>query len=314
MRDLRLFLLSLLIACLVWVMHTFTLTYSATMPCTVQVTTSLQGYASGATARETVLLRGKASGFYLLNMRGTGRKPVILSIEEDPRHFKPVPDDEDTFSLPVSELRDRLAEQLGDHFEIDFIDADQLTFTFAPQSFVRVPVVATLEMNFRPQYMQVGEVVLTPDSVSVYGAVKELERITQVRTQSIAFSKVDKPIQGFVDLEPLPGLRFDTDRVRFEVDVDRYVETTMTLPVTVKGAPANRSLIVLPSEVELTFRAPFRPQGGRIVADDLSLVVDYADFAGAESTKMIPHLETRREIFSWRIKPELVECIQMGGR
>lgn len=312
MRDLRLFLVSLLIACFVWVMHTFALTYSATMPCTVQVTTSLQGYASGATARETVLLRGKASGFYLLRMRGTGRKPVLLSIEEDPRHFKPVPGFEDTFSLPVSELRDRLAEQLGDHFEIDFIDAEQLTFTFTPQSFVRVPVVATLEMDFRPQYMQVGEVVLTPDSVSVYGAVKELERITQVRTQPIAYSKVDKPIQGYVELEPQPGLRFETERVRFEVDVDRYVESTMTLPVRVNGAPANRALVVLPSEVELTFRAPFRPQGGRITADDLSLVVDYADFAGAESTKMIPRLVTEREIFAWRINPGLVECIQMG--
>ena len=314
MRDFRLLLLSVLIACLVWVMHTFALTYSANMPCTVQVTTSLQGYAAEATARETVLLRGRASGFYLLRMRGTGRKPVRLSIVEDSRHFKPVPDVEDTFSLPVSELRDRLSEQMGDRFDIDYIDAEELTFTFEPQSFVRVPVVATLEMDFLPQYMPVGEVVLTPDSVSVYGAVKEMQRVTQVRTQAIAYSKVDKPIQGYVDLDPIPGLRFDIDRVRFEVEVDRYVETTMTLPVTVKGAPSGRTLVVLPSQVELTFRAPFRPQGGRIVPEDLALVVDYADFAGAESTKVIPQLVTQREIYAWRINPGLVECIQMGGR
>lgn len=314
MRELRLFLISLLIACFVWAMHTFTLTYSATMPCTVQVTTSLQGYAAEATARETVLLRGKASGFYLLRMRGTGRNPVKLSIEVDPRHFKPVEGSPDTFTLPVSELRDRLAEQMADHFEIDFIDAEQLTFTFARQSFVRVPVVASLDMDYRPQYMPVGDVVLLPDSVSVYGPLKELQRISQVRTRPITFSKVDKSVQGYVGLEPVPGLRLETERVHYEVDVERYVETTMTLPVTVKGAPAGRTLIVLPSQVELTFRAPFRPQGGRIVADDLALVVNYADFAGAESTKVIPQLVTRREIFAWRIKPELVECIQMGGR
>jgi hypothetical protein len=50
------------------------------------------------------------------------------------------------------------------------------------------------------------------------------------------------------------------------------------------------------------------------VPEDLALVVNYADFAGAESTKLIPQLVTRREIYDWRIKPELVECIQMGGR
>ena len=50
MRDFRLLLLSVVIACLVWLMHTFALTYSANMPCTVQVTTSLQGYAAEAVA------------------------------------------------------------------------------------------------------------------------------------------------------------------------------------------------------------------------------------------------------------------------
>ena len=96
--------------------------------------------------------------------------------------------------------------------------------------------------------------------------------------------------------------------------MDRYVETSMTLPVTVKGVPSGRTLMVLPSQVEVIFRAPFRPQGGRIVAEDLSLVVDYADYAGAGSTKVIPRLETKREIYAWRLNPELVECIQVGGR
>ena len=174
MRNLRLFLVSLLIACLVWVMHTFTLTYSATMPCAVQVTTGLKGYAPSATARETPLLRGKASGFYLLKMRGTGRKPVQLAVAVDARHFKPVAGEEDTFTLPASELRERLGEQLGDRFEIDFIDLEQLTFTFTRQSFVKVPVVASSDLDFRPQYMQVGDISLKPDSVLVYGAVHPL--------------------------------------------------------------------------------------------------------------------------------------------
>lgn len=314
MRNLRLLLVSIIIACLVWVMHTFALEYSATVPCTVRVTTSLKGYAPSATSGETVLLRGRATGFYILGMRKTGRQPVVLDIAVDPRHFKPVPDTEDTFSLPVSELRERLGELLGDHFSIEFIDAEQLTFTFEQQSFVKVPVAASLDLAFRPQYMQVGEVVLKPDSVLVYGAVKELQRITQARTQPVSYSKVDKTLQGYIGLEPVSGLRFELDRVWYEVEVDRYVETEMTLPVTVKGTPPGRTMIVLPSQVQLIFRAPFRPRGGRIVAEDLSLVVDYADFAGAGNTKVIPRLVTGRDIYAWRIKPEVVECIQVGER
>ena len=60
MKEIRLLLASLLIACFVWAMHTFTLTYSATVPCSLRVITRLKGYAPAATAKETLLLHGKA--------------------------------------------------------------------------------------------------------------------------------------------------------------------------------------------------------------------------------------------------------------
>ena len=72
--------------------------------------------------------------------------------------------------------------------------------------------------------------------------------------------------------------------------------------------------MLLPSQVEVTFRAPFRPRGGRIVAEDLALVVDYADYIRSGSTRMIPRLETARDIYAWRLRPELVECLQVEGR
>ncbi len=308
MKNLRLLIASLLIACFVWVMHTFSLDYSATVPCSVRVHTHLEGYAEEAVAHETMLLRGKASGFYLLNTRGTGRKTLPVEIEVDARHFVPVEGEEDTFYLPVSEIRERLNEQLGDRFDIESIETSRLTFSFTRQSFIKVPVVASLDLHFRPQYMQVGQVRLKPDSVLVYGALKELQRISEVRTRSIAAHSVDKNLRGYVDLEPIQGLRFDTGRIEYDVEVDRYVETTLTLPVTAVHVPTGRTLMILPSQAECTFRASFRPRGGRITADDLTLEVDYLDYAGAGSTRMIPQLVTEREIYSWHIRPALVEC------
>ena len=311
MKDLRLLLASLLIACLVWGMHTFSLDYSASIPCTVRVVTNLSGYAPGATAQETLSLRGKATGFYILKARGTGRRPLPLELSVDARHFRPVEGEEDTFLLSVSDLREKIVDQLGERFTIDFIEPDELTFVFTPQSFVKVPVEASLDLTYRPQYIQVGQVRLKPDSVKVYGAVKDLQRVTQVHTRTISGTGVDKTLQGYVSLETIPGLRLETDRVWYGLEVDRYVENTVTLPVTVRGAPSEHALMVLPSRVEVTYRASFRPRGGRISADDLSLVVDYADYAGSGGAKVIPRLETERDIYAWRLKPEVVECLQV---
>ena len=308
MKDIRLLVASLLIACFVWAMHTFSLPYSASLPCTVQVTTLMEGYAPEATAREILLLRGKGTGFYLLRAR---RKPVELRIAVDERRFIPVEGVDDLFVLPVSDVREKLVEQLGDRFSVDFIETDQLTFPFTREDFVTVPVVAVTDFGFRPQYMQVGEVYVKPDSVQVYGPVKEILRITQVRTKNISAKALDQDLQGYVALQQIPGLRLATDRVWYEVSVDRYVENTVTLPVSVEGTPAGRTLLVLPSRLELTYRCSFRPWGGRITADDLSLVVDYADYAGAGSTKVIPRLVTDRDIYAWRIDPGMVECLMV---
>lgn len=314
MKDFRLLLASLLIACLVWGMHTFSLDYSASVPCTVRVVTNLPGYAADAVAQEPLSLRGKATGFYLLKARGTGRRPLQFTLAVDARHFHPVEGEEDTFQLLVSELREKLLEQLGERFVLDFLEPDQLTFVFTPQSFVRVPVEAAFDLSFRNQYMQVGEIRLKPDSVQVYGPVKELQRVTGVRTRDVSRTGVDKSLQGYVELEGISGLRLDTERVWYEVEVDRYVESTVTLPVTVRDAPPDHPLMVLPSKVEVTYRAPFRPRGGRIGAEDLSLVVDYADYLHSGSAKVIPRLETVRDVYAWRLKPELVECLQVEAR
>ena len=314
MKNLRLFLASLLIACIVWAMHTFTLEYSATIPCTVRVVTNLRGYAPEAVAQETLMLHGKATGFYLLKARGTGQKNMELELPVDAKHLYPVEGEEDTFVLPVPEVRDKINEQLGERFAIDFIETEQLTLIFTPQADVKVPVEASLDLTCRPQYMQVGLVQLKPDSVLVYGPVKDIQRLTEVRTHSISRTNVDKTLQGYATLEPVPGLRIDTEQVWYEVVVDRYVETTMTLPVTATNVPADHSLMLLPSQVEIVFRAPFRPRGGLIAPEDLSLVVDYRDFTGAGSTKVIPRLVTYRDIYSWRLRPELVECILVEAR
>ena len=305
-------ILSFLLAFVTWTAHNLTQDYMVYLQYRVRVTANLEGYAPTAVSEEELVLGGQAAGFYILGHRDGRGKP--LEIKADARYFTADPTRPDVFLLDLSQFRDQLDDAVGSSFDVNYIPSTPLSFAFVPQSCKKVPVTSRLSVSCRPQYMETAELQLTPDSVLVYGPVKDLQRLTEVRTRTIAQVQLDKSLQGYVEIEPVAGLRIDTEQVWYDIEVDRYVENTMTLPVKATGVPAGYTLMVLPSQVEVTFRAPFRPRGGRIVAEDLSLEVDYRDFAGAGSTRVIPQLVTARDVYTWRLRPELVECILMETR
>ena len=155
MRNLHLLLASLFLACLVWVMHTFSLEYSASIGCSVTAVTNLTGYAPKATARETLVIRGKGTGFFILRARWVRDRAMPVEIQVDSKYLTPVPGEDGTFTVNVPDIREKLSEQLGERFVIDFIEAERLTFAFTPQAYRKVPVAGAFDLSFRPQYMQV---------------------------------------------------------------------------------------------------------------------------------------------------------------
>lgn len=311
MKDWRIFLISLLFAFLVWVIHVFSLEYSSYIQVKVVAKANLAGYSREATADEALFLRGKAYGFYIMSAKASS--PTI-TIEIDEKHLKPVAGEDGAFSVSVQDIREQILEAFGEQLAVDHINNEALTFHFIKQSYRKVPVSAVSNITLKKQYMQVGEITLTPDSVLVYGPESETDEIIEVNTKLIETFPLNKSTQGYIMLEPMKGIRFSEEKVHYTINVDRFVEQTRNLEVKVENVPYGKTLMLLPAEVNVTIRTPFGAKN-KLGVDDVSLTVDYKDFAKSINAKVIPTLNSNGlKVYSYTLSPAVVECVQIESR
>ncbi|MDD2294270.1 MAG: hypothetical protein PHD07_08705 [Bacteroidales bacterium] len=310
-RDWGIFLLSLLLAFFIWVVHNLTLDYSVYMQYRLTVTTAIEGHAPVATSNEALLLRGKARGFYIIQHRDRKGSSTDISLNLDPKLFHKVAGSEDLYQVNSSDIVEKLSEALGSQFTIDFIESQVITFNFPSQAHKMVPVNPQTSISYQEQYMPVKPITLAPDSVMIYGLTEDLNVINSLNTKVISRSSVSKSVQGIVKIEPVRGIRMDKDELYYSLEVARYVEKTETLHIEVTNLPAGKSVIMIPSQIAVTYRIPFKESvTKRNNSDNMVFAVDYEDIVKSRTSKVIPKLyKSDRTLYSYELNPPLVECL-----
>lgn len=306
------FILSLILAFFIWLIHNLSLDYSTYLQFRIIATTDIEGYDTKSVSEETLVLHGRAPGlFFLKNGRLDGMpKDLELTLSADV--FNRDQERDDVFLVYASDIREALSEFFGEQLEIDYINNEALHFQFERATCKKVEVVVQNTISYRPQYMLVGDIALTPDSVMVYGKESDLNKISSVRTRVISKRSVDKSINGFVNLERIPGVRIDETRVQYSMNVQRYVELTEDVRVESVNVPSGRTFLVLPSSVAVTYRVPIRALNDREANADIKLFVDYDKYAESNSSKVVPVVESSNmNIFSCELDPPFVECIMV---
>lgn len=306
--KIRQLLLALVATLFVWLVHTLSLEYASSMQFGVKVSTDLTGYEASAVSNEPIMLHGTATGYRIMRNRWFG-KYTRLEIDVERKYLTKIAGHEGLFRVNVADIKDKVSLAVGDVVSVDFFETEYLTFTLHRQDFRKVPVVATSSITYKSQYMPVGEMTLTPDSVLVYGNVTELEGVNEIHTEVIYHRGVNRNIQGYVDLNKgNDNFRLSQDKVRYSITTDRYVEATVQKEVKVKNLPAGKSLILFPSKVDVTYRFPFdRTARGN---PDIDFYVDYEACAASAGTRIIPQMEESEVvIYSYKLKPAMVEFI-----
>lgn len=303
-KEWLLLLLSLLLAFIVWLIHSLSLQYSVFLEYRVTLSTSIEGRSRTATSEDILIIRGRSEGYYILRQRIGRLKNLTVTVLPANVTYK----DGDIFTVDCETIKSNIVEALGGNVDLEFIVSESLDFNLPEVTSKRVPVVPKASIVFDGQYMPVGDIELRPDSVDIYGDARLLGTIDSVFTETIARSGVDGPIQGLCGIVPIRRVEYSEDNIYYSMNVVRYIEESMNVPVTATGVPENKELIILPSSVTLKYRRIF--SGIQYAPENFVLSVDYNDFIRTMDSELVPKLVSMPDgVLSWEMSPRYVDCI-----
>lgn len=304
-RDWVALLLALLLAFSTWLIHNLSLKYNDYLTVSVVAQCNIDGHAGQSSNQCEVVARCRATGYNVIrkDLFGGRRVKKVVFQPSVMKHK-----DNDVFYVTSTDLLEYSHLIFGDDVSVEYFASDTLFFTFPQVDHKRVPVQPVYSVSYRPQYMSVGDMEVTPDSVTVYGEPYRLESIDRVFTQPVKRADLDADIQGIIPVEKIRNVRLSTSEVHYSLDVTRYVEMKVKLPVGTHGLPKDKEMVLLPSSVEVVVKCSFP-----LLADpseDIGLHVDYDDFLDSISGKcLVKTSALPKGVIECDIRPMYVECI-----
>ena len=307
-RDISVFLMSLLLAFSIWLIHNLSLNYSDTISVPVVAQCNIDGHSDVSSNSSMIAARCRTSGFSLLRIRHQAkRKALTIRFDGKDLHHK----EGELFYITAAELSNYVTEIFGDGVRLESFLSETVQFRFPFENNKRVPVQAVQVLSFKPQYMAMGQIRLQPDSVTIYGEPFHLELIDRVFTRTIDLLNLKSSAHGVVKLEQVSGVRMSETEVNYSLDVTRFVEISSEVNIGVRNVPAGKKLSVYPSTATVVFKCAFPLS--QDPTDDVQFYIDYTDFRNSRGGKCIAHASRIPEgVIECTVTPEVFDCVEEG--
>lgn len=304
-RDWAVFLLALLLAFSIWLIHNLSLRYNDYLKVSISAVCNIDGHSDVSENRCEVMARCRTTGYQVIKYNLLSRNREV-KVQFSPSVMKHKSDD--TFYVTSSDLHEYSHLIFGDKATVEFFVSDTLFFRFPLQNSKKVPVYLVHSLSFRPQYMNSSEFTCEPDSITIYGDKFRIDNIDKVFTTPIRRVDLHEDIQGLASIEKMRGVRFSDPEVRYSMDVARYVEIKKSYQVTAVNVPADKKLLVYPSYINAVFKCKYPITVD--ATENVSFVVDYNDFINSIGGKCTVEANGLTDgILSYVVEPVAVDCV-----
>lgn len=300
------FALSLLLAFSIWLAHDLSLNYSSIISMPVIAESNIEGRAAVSSNTTSIVARCRTTGYNLLGKnRNADKKQIHVFFSPEDLHH----DEGDMFSISANELGGYVQEIFGDGVQLESFVSSSVQFRFPEENNKKVPVQPISVISYKSQYTSTGELVMSPDSVTVYGEPIRLENIDRVHTETITLQNLSSGAHGVARLEVPNGVRLSATEVSYSLDVTRYVEVKAEKTLSMRNVPPGKELSIYPSVAEIELRCSFPL--GYDPSEGVRLYIDYKDFVNSIGGRCVPRVEgLSSAVIDYTIEPQVFECIE----
>ena len=188
---------------------------------------------------QSVNLSLSTDGFHTLRYKMI-REPyrfVTISLSEVPYHLE----NGNTYSLSSQYMAEKVAERLGINAADITMNDGVIYFTMDPLKSKVVPIAFRPDLKMQRQYGLYGIPTIDPATVTIYGPEEIIDTVRAVRTVMVSKTNVSESFSESVPLDMLGGrIRCNTKEVRVTVEVEKYTEKDIEVPIRVADNPKLR--------------------------------------------------------------------------
>ncbi|MDF1576190.1 MAG: YbbR-like domain-containing protein [Bacteroidales bacterium] len=271
-KRILLFSVFLLISAAIWLLNALSKNYTSVIEYPLVYTDFPEDKVKVGEMPGHLQLQINAHGYALLRYK-MFRKPVPISFKVSAFNLNRRQDSSSAYIL-TRYLRDEIARQLPAELQLLGIQPDTLHFRFAESVTRMVKIRPDFTYTIEKQFTIKDEIFLSPDSVEVTGPDLFLDTLSYVYTDRYDLGVLTRNFSDKVRLKKQPDLKYNISRVNCSIELERFTELQVTVPIEVLNLPDSILLQTFPSNVKLNCKVGLSKYD-RIESYPFRAVVDY---------------------------------------
>lgn len=204
-----------------------------------------------------------------------------------------------------------LKEQLNANTKIESYSPDTIKVLISKIESKTVPVKLVGRIKFRPQYIQIGEITISPDKVEIFGTKEDLKEIDSLETVTAdsLFEDVFENTTQIVPLKKNEKISFQESQVQVDLKAEQVAEKTIdVVGINSKNVPSNLTLKTFPASARVKCKAGIS-NWDKINSSSFTLFVDYKKIDSKSNKLSIEVARVDEGIFDVSLHPEQVEFV-----
>ncbi len=252
-RRVLVFLFFVVISTIFWFLGALGREYTATVRYPVRYTNFPENMVLVNELPSNLELTVNAYGYTLLRYYISRRlMPIVFDVNSF--SLNQLPDTEtQNFYIRSSVASNRIAGQLGAEIDILDIRPDTLFFSFTEKISKRLPVEPVTNLEFRPQFMVKGNIVIDPDSVTVSGPATVIDTMQFIPTLPLTIRGLDDSVRRRTGLRSMDKIEFSEQYVWVQIPVEQFTEAGIRVPVEVVNLPDTLLIKTFPPEISVSY-------------------------------------------------------------
>lgn len=301
-KELSVFLFFVLFSSLMWLLIKLSDQYNVTIAMKVKFEDIPAEKLMPLPHEQTLKTTITATGFNLLRYYATRKSKRFITISLAQIPYRNL--NGNLYYIGSQQIRDVVADLIHVNINEVLFSENELVFTLEPLKSKIVPVEIKCNLRYRKQYGIYGAPDWNPKEIEVYGSEDVIDTLRVVYTKNIEKDDLYENFDANVTLDLQNNIQSETKSVQLHVEVERFTEATITVPIESVEQPKLR---LFPDHVLIHYNVAMR-DFRRI---DPKLFQVRTDLSGLQNLDSFLELEIAApvNVHVIRYEPEQVEYL-----